>query len=150
MQIRDLKIFYSKAIFEQIDPKTKILSYLLEKCTLVNLKVLNTYSIIYCFISKKQMWANWSQLCKMASSNLRKTFLTSKLLSREYRYDVIREFLHSNLNFGKYLSHIQFFLDQHENLLSSYLVSSSFTPSKLDVKSKNFFQEILSPPLSCA
>ena len=96
------------------------------------------------------MWVNWSQLCKMAASNLRKTFLTSKLLSREYRYDVIREFLHSNFNFGKYLSHIQILLDQHKNSLSSYLASSSFTPSKLDVKSKNFFQEILSPPLSCA
>ena len=61
------------------------------------------------------MWVNWSQLCKMAASNLRKTFLTSKLLSREYRYDVIREFLHSNFNFGKYLSHIQILLDQHKN-----------------------------------
>ena len=86
----------------------------------------------------------------IASSNLRKTSHISQFEDSEYKYDVRREFLRSNSSLVKCLSHIQILWDQHKNLLSRWLASSSFTCSKFDVKSKIFFHKILSSFLSRA
>ena len=51
-------------------------------------------------------------------SNLSKASHISQFEDSENKYDVIREFLHSNSNLRKCLFYIQILSDRNENLLS--------------------------------